>query len=553
MFQSLKAVTDITKTALRALDDLAGHAEPVAVCAYGPGVFGKVGASSGEDFLVLCEGYANGLRAQLRMFDRRQARFLLVDRTLAESDVEKGTLGDYLTEQFLYPHKALVNREYLDILALKARVRVTREEARDLVLEFGEMCRGLVATPEFFGLSRMRKLARVFVPSLASYLRLFEEPVRGPNLAFLRQSFKTAVGATGGEELVFDGDYVALNDAAVDRWLRDRMSEQVVNVFRQSQRAFYSYLTKGRALYLSPELLARELLSPLKLALDQELDQRKPEDPKNFLYLRTSEGLVAVTEKVSLDEVIRSLKLPEPVTITPLAGVLNEVTLVTAGKEQLVVKKFTDWHGFKWFTLNLFSLGSKLFAVSGRARMTNEYGMNRYLAKRGVKVPGIVYLSVNQRILVERYLNGVTLSESLKKAVTQQNLNASQTRLFESVGETLAGIHHVGVSVGDSKPENFVIQGDDIFTVDLEQAGKRADFAWDIAELLFYTGHYFTRPVPQPALKELVEAFVKGYLRIGAVEELRKAAAVKHAKAFSVWTSPQAILEISRILLHSAK
>jgi tRNA A-37 threonylcarbamoyl transferase component Bud32 len=548
----LRAVTDVNEVALRNLGELTAPAEPVAVGAYGPGVFAKSGASRGEDLLVLCEGYANGLRAHLRVFDGFEVRFLIVDRTLAESDIEKGTLGDYLTEQFLYPHAALLNRDYLDALALKARVRVAKEEARDLVLEFGEMCRGLVATPEFFGLSRMRKLARVFVPSLASYLRLLEEPVRGLNLASLRQSFRAAASACGAETLVVDGDYVSLNDAAVDRWLKDRVSEQVVNVFRQSQKTFYSYLTKGRALYLSPELLARELLSPLKLALDQELDQIKPQDPKNFLFLRTSESLVPVTERVSLDGVINTLKLPGPVTITPLAGVLNEVSLVTAGRERLVIKKFTDWHGFKWFTLNLISFGSKLFAVSGGARMTNEYGMNRYLAKRGVKVPSIVYLSVKQRILVERYLNGISLSESVKEAVNQQNLTAPQSQLCESLGETLARVHGVGVSVGDSKPENFILQDGEIFIVDLEQAGKRADYAWDIAELLFYTGHYCTRPVPPPALKELVEAFVRGYLRKGDAEELRKAAAVKHAKAFSIWTVPSVILEISRVL-HSAK
>lgn len=549
---SLRTVTDVTETALRSLNDLTAHAKPSAVCAYGPGVFAKPGASRGEDLLVLCEAYPNGLRAHLRVFEGYPVRFLIVDRTLAESDVERGTLGDYLTEQLLYPHKPLINTDYLDALAQKATLRVAKEEAKDLVLEFAEMCRGLVATPEFFGLSRMRKLARVFVPSLASYHRLLEEPVRGPNLASLRQSFKAAISATNGEELLFDGDYVALNDAAVDRWLKDRVSEQVVNVFRESQRAFYSYLSKGRALYLSPELLAREVLSPLKLVLDQELDQRKPEDPKNFLFLRTWEGLVPVTERVSLDELIGSLKLPRPVTITPLAGVLNEVSLVTAGKQQLVVKKFTDWHGFKWFTLNLVSVGSKLFAVSGRARMRNEYGMNRYLSKRGVRVPNIVYLSIRQRILVEQYVDGMSLTESVKQAVNQQNLTPSQSNLFESLGETLAGIHGVGVSIGDCKPENFLLKDGELFIVDLEQAGKRSDYPWDIAELMFYAGHYCTRPLPPPALRELVEAFVRGYLRKGKAEELRKATIVRHAKAFSVWTAPAVILEISRVL-HAAK
>ena len=544
----MTAVTNIVESALQKLDDLIAPAERVAVCAYGPAVFAKPGVSRGEDVLVLCEGYAHGLRAHLRIYDGHEIRFLIVDRTLAESDVTDGTLGDYLTEQFLYPHRAIVNADYLDSLATKARTRVAKEEARDLVFEFGEMCRGLAARPEFFGLSRMRKLARVFVPSMTSYLRLLEEPVRGPNLMSLRQSFRAVIISSRGDVLEFDGDYVSLNDVAVDRWLKARVSEQVVNVFRQSQRAFSSYLTKGRALYLSPELLARELLTPLKLSLDPELDRMDPEDPKKYLFLRTAGGLVPVTEKATLDELIASLNLVGPITITPLAGVLNEVSLVTAGQEQLVVKKFTDWHGFKWFTLNLVSVGSKLFAVSGKARMTNEYGMNRYLAKRGVKVPSIVYVGVKQRVLVEKYLGDVSLGDVCREAVNQRNLTPSQTNLFETLGFALAGIHKLGVSIGDTKPENFVAKGDEVFVVDLEQAGKRADYSWDVAELLYFTGHYSASPIGTPALKETVEAFTRGYLRKGDAKNLRQAAAVRHAKSFSIWTPPPVMLEISRIL-----
>ena len=544
----MTVVTGAIESALCDLDVLSTPAQVVAVCAYGLAFFAKPGVSRGEDLLVLCDGYQNGLRAHLRVYDDREVRFLIADRALVESDVEKGTLGDYLTEQFLYPHKPVINREYVDTLASKARLRVAKEEARDLVLELGEMCHGLVVYPEFFSLSRMRKLARVFVPSLTSYLRLLEEPVRGPNLASLRLSFRAAISAGGGDVLTVDGDYVSLNDDVVDRLLEGRVSEQVVNVFRQSQRALYSYLTKGRALYLNPDLLARELFSPLKLVLDPELDRIEPQDPKEFLFLRTSGGLVPLTEKASLEEVVDHLKLGTPVTITPLAGVLNEVFLVTAGKQQLVAKKFTDWHGFKWFTLNLVSIGCKLFSVSGKARMTNEYGMNRYLAKKGVNVPEVVYLSVKQKILVERYVSGVSLGDLVKDAVNQPALTPPQSQIFESLGETLADTHRVGVSVGDSKPENFVVKGDEIFMVDLEQAGKRKDYSWDIAELLFYTGHYCTRPIATGALMEMVEAFTRGYLNRGHAEELRKAAAVRYAKSFSIWTPAPVILEISRIL-----
>ena len=39
---------------------------------------------------------------------------------------------------------------------------------------------------------------------------------------------------------------------------------------------------------------------------------------------------------------------------------------------------------------------------------------------------------------------------------TQAALSKSQYQLMESLGETLAQVHGIGVSVGDSKPENFI-------------------------------------------------------------------------------------------------
>lgn len=134
------------------------------------------------------------------------------------------------------------------------------------------------------------------------------------------------------------------------------------------------------------------------------------------------------------------------------------------------------------------------------------------------------------------------------RAVNQAILTESESRIAKTLGETLARIHSVGVSVGDSKPENFVASDGDIFTVDLEQAGKRRDFAWDIAELLFYAGHYSASTSPTRGLSRMVDAFTEGYLLKGQAAELRQAAALRYVKAFSFWTPAPIILEISKIL-----
>ena len=542
----MPAGTELTEVSRRSLDELAPSATKIAVCQYGPSVYARLGSFQGIDVLVVCDGYSEGLRAHRRVSDKREIRFLIAERNLLESDVKQGALGDFLTEKLLYPYHGIENSSYFEQLSYAARIRAVKEEARDLVLNYGELCRGLVVKPEFFGLSRLRRRARVFVPSMSDYLRLLETEVRNENLTYLHDSYLATV--SGVRELEVEGDNVTITDGAVDRWLKGRASEQVVNILRESQRVFYSYLTRGRAIFLDLDLLARELYSPLRLNADSMRVTAEPEDPKNHLYLRTEAGMLPLNERFSIEEIASRLRPGRQVTVSPLAGVLNEVFLLTAGKEQFVAKKFTDWHGFKWFTLNLVSFGSKLFAVSGKTRMENEYGMNRFLAKNGIKVPQVVYASLKERTLVERYVPGVPLDKFVIKVVGQSLLSRDEYRLSHDLGDTLGRIHEVGVSMGDSKPENFVAEDGEIFAIDLEQAGRRGDYAWDIAELLFYSGHYSSTQTATRGLSEFVEAFIQGYLKRGRGKELKRAAGVRYAKVFSLWTPAPVILEITQKL-----
>jgi len=540
--------TELGELILGKTEELAPSKQRLAVCAYGPAVFARPGSYAGYDVFVICEEYSTGLRAHRRFLGGSEVRILIAERKLVESDIQKGALGDFLTEIFLYPYQPIANQVYADNLGLEAKARVVREEVRDLVTEYGEMCRGLVARPEFFGLSRLRKRARVFLPSMGQYLRLLEPNVREANIATLRESFKKAILTVQSDVVEMDNESVIIPDAIIDKWLAIRSSEQVVNILRQSQRAFYSYLTRGRAIYLDLDLLAREIYTPLRLGLTQEIAGMEPEDPKNHLYLRTTEGLASLNERASLEEIISKLRPEKQITISPLAGVLNEVFLVTVAEERFVAKRFTDWHDFKWFTLNLVSLGSKVFAVSGKARMSNEYGVNRYLAKKGLKVPKVIHVSMKEGILLESYISGSSLVDFVTQTATQGALSKTQYQLAELLGKTLAQIHAVGISIGDSKPENFVASERDLYVVDLEQAGKRGDYAWDLAELLFYAGHYSASSTPTRGLSEMVQAFILGYLQNGDATELRRAAGVRYARVFSLWTPASIILEISKML-----
>jgi tRNA A-37 threonylcarbamoyl transferase component Bud32 len=501
--------------------------------------------------MAVCDGYVEGVRSHLRVVNDNEIRYLLVERELIESDVRRGSLGDFLTDKLLYPHRALKNPEYLNQLALQLRIRLIREQVQDLVFEYGEMSRGLVIEPEYFALARMRTRARIFTPSMGDYLRLLDPSVRSSNISALRSAFGEASHQLSGELVELEEGRILLSEACIDRNIKHRASGQVINILKKSQNAFYSYLTKGRTIFPNLDLLARELYEPFRWMTDPEPIGKTPEDPKNFLYVKTTTGLVSVNEESSLEEAVSKIRPSNPITIIPLAGVLNEVFLVTSGKDQFVAKRFTDWHGFKWFTLNLVSIGSKLFSLSGKARMTNEYGINRYLAKRKIHVPEIVHVSLNERMLLEEYIPGEPLDRSITMMVNQTVLTHTQVQLAELLGETLGRIHAVGVSVGDSKPENFVSKGGMIYTVDLEQAGKKGDYGWDIAELLYYSGHYSRNALSTGGLVEMMEGFLRGYLKWGEKSELKRAAGVRYAKVFSIWTPAPILLQTSKMLRES--
>ncbi len=261
----------------------------------GPYVYAK--RINGINAVVICNGYSEGLRTRLLTSDDQEFRFLFVDSSLIESDITKGALGDFLTDKLLYPYSPIFNDDYVQMLGQKVRTRIVEEEVRELVIDYGEMCRGLVAKPEFFALSRMRKRARIFVPSMSDYIKFLDPAVKDQNIAQLRADFKKTIFTLRDDLVGIEDDNVTILDAAVDEWLGDRSSRQVVNILEQGRKAFYSYVARGRSMFLNLDLLAREIYDPFSLGLRYETLGLQPEDPKNYLYLRTATGLTRINRE----------------------------------------------------------------------------------------------------------------------------------------------------------------------------------------------------------------------------------------------------------------
>ena len=527
---------------------VSGHNRIVGLCLYGSRECGYSREDSDYDALMVLEDYQDGVRYQYEQFGTVYLALLKVDRELFELDVTRGALGGFVAGRLLAPYLTLIGDRYLSDMEILSKEKIAEEELAELILSYGELARGLLIRPEYIALSRMRRRFKVYPPLKYSYLCLMRRDLAGTNMLRVLKGYSEALLRLSNKGIIkFEDDWITISEKFVDRILSRKTTERVVNIVRASQRALYSYIAHGRAGMVSLDMIARELASKIKRELSIASTASDFGDPHKYIFLKTATGLVRLDETASITDAVRKLRPERNIKISSLGGVLNEVYLVCANDERLVAKSYSEWHNFKWFTLNLVALGAKIFSVSGKTRLSNEYGMSTLLADNGILVPQIVYVSVQERLLIKRYVEGTNVRDIFESYLGGECLDARQKKVAFGVGKTLASIHALDVTVGDSKPENLVWSSDDsLYVLDLEQAKKKGDKAWDIAEFLFFTGHYGV--IMTGALRDLAESFVQGYLTQGEQEVLKKAAGLNYAKVFSVWTPPQIIHAISNIL-----
>jgi len=269
-------------------------------------------------------------------------------------------------------------------------------------------------------------------------------------------------------------------------------------------------------------------------------------------------GPVSLSDKTSIQDFIRRKVLGGDtleITIEEMGGVLNSVFLLCFQKnheiQKIVVKKFEDWLGFKWFPLALWTLGTQSFAVLGSTRLEREYSINQFLRKHGFLVPRILYVSLKDRLIFEDFVEGVKVSEIVKNTIASvaKEGKLRNSEIIKAVGKEIAKAHLLGIAFGDCKPENILVtKGKKVCFLDLEQATRNANQPWDIAEFLFYSGHYILPIHSDEAARIIASSFIEGYLDAGGQREnIRKAASAKYTKVFSIFTLPHIILIMANI------
>ena len=550
---------ELHKRILEFCRHIAGSAQITAISLLGDYSTGTSSVKATLEALVVIHDFQPRVMSYVKIVSGKSIVFFAVDQWVFERDVDRGFLGEAIAGTLIFPHTALCGNSFLQAQEILLKKRLILESLENLVLSFPDLSYSLHIKPEYFMYEVMLNRVRVFPP-----------------LSYGVSNFMNGTTSEQEVESVFHGYMEALKQLKKEKKIvlsdGDVTIPKKFVVESQNPKVRFTNISKNapRTLFTSffaafPQLLnffsqnTEALLRLQKFQVKRDADlTRRFVDPQKYLFVPTAEGLVSLADRINIDAFARKLLVNgenAKIKYEPVGGVLNDVYLIKAyprGEEKRVlVKRFKDWSGFKWFPLSLWSFGARSFAVLGRSRLARECTISELLRCEGFNVPKILHVSHSDRLVFMEYIKGENLSHAIKriaKATSEEKMKKDLPKITK-VGEVFAQVHALSVTLGDTKPENVIVSPDDkIYLLDFEQASHAGDKAWDIAVFLYYSGHYLQPLFSNSKAESIAKAFVSGYLKAGGdVNTVKKAGASKYTRIFSVFTMPSIILAMSNV------
>jgi tRNA A-37 threonylcarbamoyl transferase component Bud32 len=535
---------------------VAGVNQIIAAYVCGDYALGLSDAKSLVEVMLIVRGFQPKIMNYLKVFGERSVVVFVVDEGVFEMDVERGFLGEAVAGSLLFPYIALANGEYLRFQEVKLKKRLILELLENLVLAFPELSYELHIKPEYFLYETILSRARLFPPMLYDVFNFMRKDVKEKNVKDSLQGFLEALKDLEGENVIdFSDGYVKISKAFVDEAKSQKV--RFTSLFKTAQRALFASL-----LGIFPKTLSflsqnREALFKLqRFSRENSGSVHQIEEPQKYLYVPTASGLVPLASKVDVETFARKVLCAgadAKVAVEEVGGVLNDVYLVKAlvngVEKKVIVKSFRDWSSFKWFPLTLWTFGTRTFAVLGLSRLERECAISQLLHSKGFAVPKILHVSHSERLIFMEYIEGESLSKVVKRILASKNADSVKKDLevIRKVGGEFAKIHAFGIALGDTKPENMIVgKNGEIYILDFEQASRSGDKVWDVAEFLYYSGHFISPFVGVRPAQLIAEAFIEGYLGAGGnIKTVKDAGNPKYTKVFSVFTLPHVMFVIS--------
>ena len=537
---------------------VAGSCQITAACICNHYTLGLSNTKTALEVLLVIRGFQPRLMNYLKVVDGRNVIVIAVDEGVFEMDVGRGFLGEALAGGLIFTYTPLLNEGYLHVQEVKLKKRLILELLENLFLDFPELSYEIHIKPEYFMYETMLVRARLFPPIIYNLLNFMQENSKKENIEKALRGYSEALkDLEKGKSVDFTNGYVTISRHFLDKTRSRKI--RFINLFKPAQKALFTSL-----LSIFPQIVGllsqnREIFPKLRRVTEENSKiVHQIEDPQKYLYIPTASGLVSLANKMDIKafakDVLSADKYAE-IEIEEIGGVLNDAYLVKIfvnGQERkIVVKRFRNWSSFKWFPLTLWTVGTRTFAVLARSRLERECAINQLLYSNGFAVPKLLYVNHAERLIFMDYVEGENLEKVIRRIMDSKTPNEmkSDLKVINKVGQKLAEVHALGIALGDTKPENIVIgKNCEVWLMDFEQASRNGDKVWDIAEFLYYAGHYISPFVGVRSAELIGKVFVEGYLKAGGnAEVVKEAGNPKYTKVFSVFTLPHIIFVISNI------
>jgi tRNA A-37 threonylcarbamoyl transferase component Bud32 len=498
--------------------------------------------------LAIAAGLSGGLQRLFAACGGKTVGLLAVDRRLFESDVRSSALFELAAGRLLPPYEPLVGASYLEHWDGVYKRRKIVESLTALALEHPDLVSEIYIDKRYFVHDNLLRL----LPQAPSMLKARKW---GQNEA--QKGYDEALTSLSRDGLI----HIVDDLITIDKSFFDLVPKKTVAVSDQLtkvQRQLLSLLRLGpRGFFDLLQLMPHSFENLLPSAF-RSSDISSPE---RFLHFPTATGLTPLSISNSVDEMIARVEPSDGikgVRLDRFGSVLNEVYLLSYstadGKRKVILKRYPNWVSLKWAPLALWTLGTQNFAILGRSRMERECATTAALLRSGISVPRILQTSFEDRFLIRDYVVGRNLVEIVKSTIQRSGVYEDNLRLIRLVGRSVSKVHGSDVTLGDCKPENFIVAPEEIFIVDLEQGGRGGNATWDLVEFLYFSGHYANTLDPLEGVIDLTKSFIAGYLEAGGDRRrFVEAARLKYAKVFTPLTLPHVIYTIAKTCRSEAR
>jgi len=548
----------LTKQILEYCRHIAGQSKITAIAEVDD--YGKKPVS--ERFIIevmmIVYDFQPRLISHLKVINGKTVFFFVVDQWVFERDIDRGLLGEAIAGKLIFPYRTFQGESYLKEKELTLKQRLIVELLENLVINFPELAERIRILPQYFMYEVLSSRVRVFpllnyeIADLTGVLtQNGEKTLESYNLALKRLEMQSVI--------VHQNGYVAVTKHFINQCKDPK--KRIINLAKQMPRTLFTALFG-----VVPQLMnvvtqnAETFLKTQKINWLRQQETARFIDPQKYVFFPAGEGLVSLSDKIDIKGFTQRLLLKDAnaeVDVEPIGGVLNDVYLIKAGERKVLVKRFKDWSGFKWFPLSLWSFGARSFSVSGEARLAKECAISEVLHIEGCNVPKIFHVSNAERLVFMEFIEGESLGKIIKKygILDDVEVNIDVLGTIRGVGVNLAKVHTNNIVLGDTKPDNVLIKQDGtIYFIDFEQAEQGGDRAWDIAVFLYYCGHYLQPFDGTSKAEAIAKAFIDGYLEGGGnINDIHKAATPKYTRIFSIFTMPGIMLVIANSCRKAAK